>query len=557
MGTTGVGSLTFTGISTFSSDFQSILQREEQILQLPVTALQNRQTDNLSKKQALVALNPSVANLGSAVAALGTLATGQGITASSSAPNTVAVINTGSTTPANYTLSNITLASTASETSLTGHADATSAPVWVAGQNKFDLVAGSNTYHLDLTGNDNLTGLQNAINTSGAPVTASIINSGSSSFLSLSANQVGATTLTLKSVPQLASLISNNGTGTETSLAGYPDTGTTAVSNSGKVDLTVGGGATIHLDITGSNNLTGLMNAINGAGAGVTASITSSGGQNYLQLVSGGGPTSIALNDTPAAAPVSLITNNNQGANASFTLNGNIPVNQATNVFSNVIPGVSFTLLEPTAGSVTLSLAADSSQLSTALQTFTQDYNALVDQVTQQVGPSAGPLGGDSLISTISDDLRQLTGYSGGSGSSIRSLSDLGITFDLTGHLSFDSAVVGAFSGAQIGDAFKFFGSSNSGFAAFASNFSQLTDPLSGMIRTEEDGSDAENTLLTNQISTLNARNARVAASTNAKLQAADALVAELQSQQNAVSAEIQSIDFVSFGRLVNPSTGQ
>src|ERR1035438_1883352 len=61
--------------------------------------------------------------------------------------------------------------------------------------------------------------------------------------------------------PQTADLITSHGTGTETSVAGYPDTGTTAVSDSGTVDLTVGGGSVIPLNISASNNLTGLMNA--------------------------------------------------------------------------------------------------------------------------------------------------------------------------------------------------------------------------------------------------------------------------------------------------------
>ena len=352
MGTTGTtGSLAFTGISTFSNDFQSILQREVAIAQLPVKAPQNRQADLLGKKQALIALNPIVANLASAVASLGSIAAGQGLTASSSDSNTVSVVNTGASSPASYKLSNITVATVASETSLAGYVDSTMAPVWVAGQNKFDLVVGSSTYHLDVTGQDNLTGLVNAIDNSGAPVTASIINSGSASYLSLNTNDVGQTTLTLSGIPQAASLISNTGTGTESSMAGYPDTGATAVSNSGRVDLTVG------------------------------------------------------------------------------ALNGAIQVNQSSNVFKNVVPGLSFTLNQNNAGSVNLNVAVGSSQLTNALQTFAEHYNALVDQVTQQTGTGAGAMGGDSIIRNISDDLRQLSSYTVSNGSSVNSLYGLGITF--------------------------------------------------------------------------------------------------------------------------------
>ena len=64
--------------------------------------------------------------------------------------------------------------------------------------------------------------------------------------------------------------------------------------------------------------------------------------------------------------------------------------------------------------------------------------------------------------------------------SSIRSLSDLGVTFeDNTGQLSFNASTFNSLSSSQISDAFKFLGSSSSGFAAFANNFTQLSDPIS------------------------------------------------------------------------------
>jgi flagellar hook-associated protein 2 len=381
------------------------------------------------------------------------------------------------------------------------------------------------------------------------------LSSGSTNYLSITANNVGATTLTLDTAPETADLITSNGTGTETSLAGYPDTGTTAVSDSGTVDLTVGSGAAIPLNISANNNLTGLMNAINGAGAGVTASITTSGGANYLQVVAAGGATPITLNDTPAPTPVNLISGSNQGTNASFTLNNTINVtDQATNVFSSVIPGVTFTLLQSNAGPVNLSLATNPAELTSALQTFVGAYNALADQVAQETGTGAGPLGGDSTIRDISDDLGQLSGYFASSTSTVRSLSDLGITFDDTGQMSLDPTVVAGFSSTQLSDAFKFFGSANSGFASFASNFTQISDPISGTIQNEETGLDTDDTNIGNEITTLQARATLTHNAEAAKLEAADALVAQLQSDQNEVSAEVQSIDYVDFGAPVTNS---
>lgn len=541
--------LVFTGISAYSSDFQTILQRQQQIDQLPIKALQNKQTDNINKKQALVALDPIVGNLGSAVAELGSIAANQGLVASSSDSSTVAIVNTSATSPTNFTISNIqSLATAASETSLKGYADSTTVPVSVAGQNKVDLVVGSNTYHLDLTGKNNLTGLRDAINNAGAGVNASILTTGSDNYLTISANALGATTLALNDVPAATSTITNTGTGTETSLTGYPDTNSAAVSPTGKVDFTIGS-STYHLNIANSNNLTGLMNAINGSGAAVTASIVNSGGSNYLQIVANGGPAAMSLNNVST----NLISQTNQGTNADFMLNGTIHITRASNVISDVVPGVSFTLKNTTAGTVKLGLASDSTQLSNALQTFVTTYNAVVDQIQQQVGSSAGPLGGEAVIRTIMEDMRALTGYGVKGGTTVSSLYDLGITFeDTSGHLTFNAGRFASLSSTQISDAFKFFGSSTTGFGQLASNFTQLTDPITGVMRLQEDGFDTENNQFNDQINVLNTRAKQMEAGMSAKLQQADALAAELQSQQTSLNAAIQSINYVTYGKVTN-----
>jgi len=545
MGTTGTAAPTaaqyFTGLSNYSSDFQSIIQRAVSIADVPIQALQSKQTNLMNQKQALIAINPDVASLGSAVAALGTLAANQGVSASSSDSSTVSVNNIGATAPGTYTVSDISsLASAASETSVSGYADTTTTPVSKSGY--VNLVVGSNTYKLDLTSNNNLAGLQDAINNAGAGVSATILTIGSKDYLSVAAVSSGATTLQLNDVP--LDLVTNTGTGTETSTATYSDETTVPVSGSGNVNLVVGSN-TYSLNLTNNNNLTGLMNAINNAGAGVNATITGSAGSYSLSIT--GSPGTLALNDLPTQAD--LITNTNQGTNAQFDFNG-VPVTESSNTISDVIPGVSFSLLNKTSstGSVTLSLATDPNQLSTALQTLVSSYNNLESQVVQQVGPSAGPLGGDLIISEINSDIQQLTGYWNTS-SSIHSLADLGVTFnDNSGQLTFDPTVISGLSSSQLSDAFKFLGSANSGFAALANNFTQLSDPLTGLILDQENGYDTENTELTDQINTLTDQANQEQASLTAKVQAADALCAQLESDQNTVTASLTSLSYVLYG---------
>ena len=555
MGTTSsIGSLYFTGISQYSSDFQSILTRAQQIAQLPITALQNQQTDNQNKSQALDTLDPVVADVGSAVASLGTLAANGGLAASSSNTNLVSAVTTGTAAAGSYTITNIrSLASAASEMSLTGYANTSTSPVSASGV--VNLVAGSQTYQLNISQNNNLAGLVNAINNSGANVTASILTTGTGAtpdYLVVTANSTGATTLQLNDLKSPSDLMTNTGTGTETSLTTYADPASTPVSSSGYVNLVVGS-KTYNLNISANNNLNGVAQAINNAGAGVTATVSNG---SLSISTNNSSATTIQLNDM---TPTNLISSTNQGSNADFFLN-NIEVTRSSNAINDVISGVSLTLNGTTSTSypsATISVSTDASQLSNALQTLVTNYNSLVDQVNQQRGQSGGVLVGDSIIWQISNDMQQLATYwNPSSSSSIHSLSDLGVEFDDTGKMSFNQNTFNNLSQTQISDAFNFLGSSTSGLAALANNFTQITDPIEGLIQMQLTDYQNQDTSLSDQIATLTAQATVTQNTLTAKVQAADALCAQLQSEQTDVSAEVQSLNYVMYGYQQTPTGG-
>ena len=94
--------LVFTGVSTFSNDFQTILTHAQQVGQIPIQQLQNKQATLLAEKQALIGLSPYVAAMGSSLSSLGALAANQGLAATSSDNTTVTVTDTGATAPGSY-----------------------------------------------------------------------------------------------------------------------------------------------------------------------------------------------------------------------------------------------------------------------------------------------------------------------------------------------------------------------------------------------------------------------------------------------------------------------
>ena len=194
----GITPLRFTGISNFSDDFQAIVDRSLSIAKLPVTLMQNQQSDLLSKKQSLSSLGGNVRALAEAVATLGAQGANQGLAVSSSSTK-VSVTLAGATEPASYTISNITsLAERASEATHTGLAtfDATA----VDSDDILELVFDGEAYEIDLADySNNLEGLKEAVqdlaDENDLGLTVSIINTGDPAapyHLAISATEPGA-----------------------------------------------------------------------------------------------------------------------------------------------------------------------------------------------------------------------------------------------------------------------------------------------------------------------------------------------------------------------------
>lgn len=444
-----IAPLTFTGVSTLSTDLQSVLTRAVAIASLPLKRLQNQDSDVLQKKVLLGGLTPALTDLGNAVAALGSIASKKAVSASTSNSTLVAVQNTGADASASYTIAEIT------------------------------------------------------------------------------------------SVARNAS---------ETSVISYADSAVTAVSATGSLRLVVGA-RRFDFDVT-QNNLVGVRDKINSLGAGVTASILTTGaGRNYLSISTAAtGSTTLQLIDDPLGAANNVLTANDQGANAEFQLNG-IPISRSSNTVNDIVSGLTFTILGKTdpAQTVKLTLATDRSQLLTAIQSFATKYNAVATAVNAQVGPAAGLLSGDFLVRQVQDNLRSLGSYH--ANGTIKELSDVGINFDSGGKISIDAARFQSLSDNEINSAFQFFGSSTTGFGALAKKFTQLTDPVTGLIKLQSDSYDATDRRLQAHIADLTERINTLQSSLAARLRASDALLAQLESQQKQISASLQAANFAIYGK--------
>lgn len=359
----------------------------------------------------------------------------------------------------------------------------------------------------------------------------------------VSAINTGATTAisyTINSVTTVAAAAS------ERSALPFLNSSLTPVSSVGRMEL-IAGSFDQSFDLT-TNTLVGVRDKINSLGAGVTASILTTSGGNYLSITANStGEINLQLVDNPDGTPSNILTNTNQGSDAEFHLNG-IDVKQSGNVVNSVIPGVTFTVLGQSATPVTLSVQTDPTQLSSALQDFVAKYNTLQSAIFAQVGPNGGALTGDSVVSQLQSTLRHLTATTSATGT-VQSFAGLGISFSSSGQASFDSSVVNSLTSTQIADGFKFLGSATTGIGGFSTQLTQFSDPIEGLIQMETVGLKQTDQHMQDQIDTLNTRISTMQMHLTSQLEAADALQAQLQSQQQEVQAGLQAVSLVLYGR--------
>jgi len=192
---------------------------------------------------------------------------------------------------------------------------------------------------------------------------------------------------------------------------------------SGSITLQVGSGTaqTITLD-SSDNTLSGLASAINASGAGITASVLTDSAGSRLSLVSGtsganGGVTVSAnsIADSTTSSGTLAYTSAVTGKDAQLTVDG-VSLTSSSNTVANLIPGVTFQLLAPSAtesdGSleqIQVVIGNDNSGVESTVGQFVSDYNSLISAVNAQEGldssGKAEPLFGSPTLSLLQQQL--------------------------------------------------------------------------------------------------------------------------------------------------------
>jgi len=197
---------------------------------------------------------------------------------------------------------------------------------------------------------------------------------------------------------------------------------------SGSISIKVGSGMaqTISVPTTsGDNTLAGLAAAINSSGVGVTASVLTDSSGSRLSLVSGTSGANGVI--TVDSASNSIVDTSNSNAALAYTASPVVPADaqltvdgvsltSASNTVTNLIPGLTFQLLAPSATEtgggleqVQVVIGNDNSGVESTVNQMVSDYNSLISAINTQDGldssGKAEPLFGSPTLSLLQQQL--------------------------------------------------------------------------------------------------------------------------------------------------------
>ncbi|RKR68515.1 flagellar hook-associated protein 2 [Acidovorax sp. 94] len=251
--------------------------------------------------------------------------------------------------------------------------------------------------------------------------------------------------------------------------------------------FTPSSGQPVDIAITATDKLSDVASKINGANAGVTASILSdasgerlllrskSTGEEFgfrLSVMEGGDTDITSPGNTDASGLSRLVAGSTMtqvAANAKATVNG-IAVTSATNTFASTISGVTFKAEQVTTAAVDITVSKDDSAVKANIDAFVKAYND-INQLLQEATKfdpktnSAGLFQGDSTTVALQNSLRNAIQSVTSSGGAFQRLVDLGITQQRGGDLAVDSAKLNKALTENPEDVKNFFRSTGGGAA--------------------------------------------------------------------------------------------
>jgi flagellar hook-associated protein 2 len=269
----------------------------------------------------------------------------------------------------------------------------------------------------------------------------------------------------------------------------------TASVGAGTIELQVGTGPATSLDFSSGGSLNDIATAINNANIGIIASVVNDGSATPNRLIlqssnTGAANTILATGTGSLASLFTGMTTLTNAQDAQISIGGSqagtsaITLDQASNTFTNVVPGINLTATQQ-ASDITVNVSSDPTTAVAAITKFVTDYNAAVTDLNGYTAynsstNSGGPLISDSDLRANLDAITEaLTSAVPGLPSTLNNFNSLGITINQAdGTLSIDSATLSAAVAANPEGVMNMFtnGATSTNSAVQYANLTSATD---------------------------------------------------------------------------------
>lgn len=547
-----MSTLTSLGIGS-GLDVDSIISQLMSVERQPISRLASKQSDVKSKISALGTLNSLVSTLKDAATTLSTPSKLASYKATFANTAIASATTTSAAAAGNYSINVKQLATahkTASDTSFTGISQ-------IVGEGRFTITVGTTSKQIETGANATLGDLRDAINKADAGVTASVVSSDSGTKLVLTAKDTGKNI----SVSGVQDLNGGDAGDFTTLLNGFTTVGgphTVMTDNAfsgpsekvgpGMINLTVGS-TTTAIDITNANaTLQDVADSINGASAGVAASIVTDSAGTHLKLVADDPDKLVSYTAIDGAGSdgfdfSKLRSYSTQGTAPQIPQKAILEIDGQTitsdsNTVDQAITGVTLTLAST--GNTTFEVARDTSTVKDAINTFVSAYNSLNTKIKSltaynSTDNTASVLTGDATARSIQNQLSSLFFNGTDQASVIDTLSDIGIEFSSGGAISLDTE--------KLDDAISDnFDSVISTLGDYGTKFKDLTKAMTstdGLITTRTDGLNKTLDDYSDRMESLELRMTAIQKRYQQQYASLDTVVASMQSTSSYLTKQL------------------
>jgi flagellar hook-associated protein 2 len=341
----------------------------------------------------------------------------------------------------------------------------------------------------------------------------------------------------------------------------------------GTLTLKVGNGSTTDIDVSATDTIDDVAQAINDAETGVRAGVIFDG-TSYFLTISG--------QDTGAANKISLIVddvdeadkdnlglsrlfyedgdasnqllNTQSAADSIITVDGVADIHRDTNVITDVIQGVTLTLESAPAApdnQTTLTVSKDLDAVVFKITAFVDAYNEAINvfedyQSYDSATETAGVLLGDAATKSMHNRLNTMVTGTVSGVESFSRLADLGIALNREGRLEVDSSTLNSALDDHFDDVLQFFTQSTEGSEGFALRMKDtlyaILKSTDGTLAARTDGIQKSIDVIEDQVERIGMRNSAWETRTIAQFNALEVLLADYQTTGDYLSQQILSL---------------